>query len=76
MSIKRRPRKWGVKAGEDWVVKEGIAEGVAEGLVVVEEGLVTEEGAAMAGEEGAEPAADYAMLTTVPTTPATREKDY
>ena len=49
--ITRRPRKRGVKAGEDWFVTEGIAEGVAEGLVVVEEDLITEEGAAMAGEE-------------------------
>ena len=31
---------------------------MAKGLVVVEEGLVAKEGAAMAGEEGAEPAGD------------------
>ena len=49
---KTKASKWGVKAGEDWV----FAEGVAEGLVVVGECLVTEKGAAMAREEGAEPA--------------------
>ena len=50
-------------------MQRAFAEGVAEGLVV-EDGLVAEEGAAKAG---AEPAADYAMMATVLTMPTTRE---
>ena len=52
------------------VVAEGIVEGMAEGPPVVEEGLVTEEGAAMAGRNVP---SLLAMMATVLMT-ATREK--
>ena len=52
------------------VVAEGIVEGMAEGPPVMEEGLVTEEGADMAGRKVPSP---LAMMARVLMTP-TREK--
>ena len=75
--IKRRPQKRGVKSGEDWVIAEGIAEDVAEGVVVVEDGLVTEEAPSRRARRVPSllPVRGYAVIATVVlTTPTTREK--
>ena len=56
---KTKASKWGVKAGEDCVIAEGIAGGRGRGPRGRGGGLVTENGAAMAREEGAEPAGGY-----------------